>query len=112
MNYPNNYPYQTYQPYQQPMITCIPVASFEEARAVQTDFSGQPKVMLDAAHGCIYVKYFNQSSGMSEISVYKKVVEQPPLPITDIGQYVNRIEALEAKVNNILSAKEAPHESI
>ena len=72
------YPYQTYlpnqgmqqMPYQQPMMQqpmmqqsmpqqppapiVRPVASLDEARAVQTDFGGALTIMPDISHGFVY----------------------------------------------------------
>lgn len=41
---------------EQPGVIFRPVASYDEAKAVPTDFSGALIIMLDWAHGCIYTK--------------------------------------------------------
>ena len=53
--YPQQYPQQqVQQPVQSPQHLVRPVASVEEARAVQTDFTGALTIMPDTAHGAIY----------------------------------------------------------
>ncbi len=86
-----NYPY--YQPpmmmgYQQPAqqqqtgLFCRPVTCLEEVRATPVDFSGNPMVFLDAAHGMAYTKIFNSATGDSEIIQYRRVNAQQMQPVT------------------------------
>lgn len=70
--YPNQgavYQQQNQQPVQMPQLsyTVRPVASREEAVAAQTDFLGLGALMPDLAHGVIYLKRFNQSTGTMEL---------------------------------------------
>ena len=57
--YPQQYTQQNAQMPQYPQHIVRPVASVEEARAVQTDFSGALTIMPDTAHGYIYTKQLN-----------------------------------------------------
>ena len=65
--YPQQYPQQNVQMPQYPQHIVRPVASVEEARAVQTDFSGALTIMPDTAHGYIYTKQLNRLRGFRGI---------------------------------------------
>lgn len=47
------------------------VTSREEALGVPADFSGQPMIFPDLAHGTIYLKQFNAQTGASEFREYR-----------------------------------------
>ncbi len=89
-------PVQQYQPQQNPQANIIvrPVASIEEARAMQTDFSGAMILMPDTAHGQIYTKQLNYNTGSADWGVYRRMQEQPQqesLPQSvDLSGYVRR----------------------
>lgn len=90
------YPYYNAQPYSmgynqqnfanaaQPTggLYCRPVTCIDEVRATQVDFSGNPMVFLDAAHGMAYTKIFNAATGDSEIIQYRRVNAQQMQPVT------------------------------
>ena len=98
---PYYYPQPTPQYYQQPRqtpvyprIVCVPVASEQEAMAMQTDFSGALQVMVDQAHGVIYTKQLSPQTGTAEF--YRYAVQQPePAPQTvsaPVPEFVGRDE--------------------
>ena len=79
--YQQQYPQQPMQtPMQQqvqsPQHIVRPVASVEEARAVQTDFSGALTIMPDTAHGYIYTKQLNLQTGCADFAAYSRVQMQ------------------------------------
>ena len=57
-----------------------PVASYDEAKAVPTDFMGNPIIMIDRAHGRIYTKVFNPNTGDSTLSVYIRTPDETQNP--------------------------------
>lgn len=63
-------------------LYCRPVTCIDEVRATQVDFSGNPMVFLDAAHGMAYTKIFNAATGDSEIIQYRRVNAQQMQPVT------------------------------
>lgn len=74
------YQLPTYQPMQpvaqnqaqeQPLF-CRVVTSKEEALAVPVDFSGRPMTLLDTAHGRVWIKTFNPSTGSADLDEYCK----------------------------------------
>lgn len=93
------YPQQVMQPVQQPMPSPVvrPVTSLEEARAVQTDFSGAMILMPDTAHGFIYTKQINWQTGSAEIVVYRRADPQDtPIYVkkADFDELARRFNAL------------------
>lgn len=97
---PQQYPQQqVQQPVQSPQHLVRPVASVEEARAVQTDFTGALTIMPDTAHGAIYTKQLNLQTGCADFALYRRVQEpeiNKPLE-TDLSGYVPRAEFDELK---------------
>lgn len=83
-------PQQMMQQYPQNLVR--PVASIEEARAVQTDFNGALTMMPDTAHGFIYTKQLNLQTGCADFNTYQRVQPQE-----DISAYVTRKEFDEMK---------------
>lgn len=83
-------PQQMMQQYPQNLVR--PVASIEEARAVQTDFNGALTIMPDTAHGFIYTKQLNLQTGCADFNAYQRVQPQ-----ADISAYVTRKEFDEMK---------------
>lgn len=81
-----NYPYATYgqasQPYPQNQqaasYTCRPVTSREEAIAMPTNFTSAGDIMPDIAHGVIYFKRFNPTTGTSDFVEFKYAPPEPP----------------------------------
>lgn len=84
----NNFGFNPYLPYggqqfaaaPQPgpgRFICRPVASREEAMAVQTDFNGGVIIMPDVTNGCIYVKRLDVNSGTSVFSLYRQAQDPP-----------------------------------
>ncbi len=94
--YQQQYPQQqVQQPVQSHLVR--PVASVEEARAVQTDFSGALTIMPDTAHGAIYTKQLNLQTGCADFAMYRREPEiNKPLE-TDLSKYVPRAEFDELK---------------
>lgn len=79
----NNYPSRGIQPVtpaqtqqnappaaEQSNVIVTRVASYDEAKAIPTDFSGVLRLMLDWDHGCIYAKAV-ASNGVPVFKVYK-----------------------------------------
>lgn len=97
---PQQYPQQqVQQPVQSPQHIVRPVASVEEARAVQTDFTGALTIMPDTAHGAIYTKQLNLQTGCADFALYRRVQDQDaPKP-----DYVARgeFDELKARFNTL-----------
>ena len=96
---PQQYPQQqVQQPVQSPQHLVRPVASVEEARAVQTDFTGALTIMPDTAHGAIYTKQLNLQTGCADFALYRRVQDPVNKPLeTDLSKYVPRSEFDELK---------------
>lgn len=108
--YQQQYPQQPMQtPMQQqvqsPQHIVRPVASVEEARAVQTDFSGALTIMPDTAHGYIYTKQLNLQTGCADFAAYSRVqMQETNKPSeTDLSMFVPRSEfdELKARFNTL-----------
>lgn len=97
--YPQQYPQQNVQMPQYPQHIVRPVASVEEARAVQTDFSGALTIMPDTAHGYIYTKQLNLQTGCADFAAYSRVqMQETNKPAeTDLSKFVPRSEFDELK---------------
>lgn len=54
------------QKQQQMTYLCVPVSSREEAMGVRAEIFSMGTIMPDLAHGCVYLKRLNQSTGTSE----------------------------------------------
>ena len=108
--------YQQMQPVQQPQqepqqnIICRPVASIDEARAVQTDFSGALMVFPDVSHGMVHTKRLDYNTGSAVFNTYR--LEQPLQPAQEVStpavEYApmselnilkDKIDELEAKLS-------------
>lgn len=97
--YPQQYTQQNVQMPQYPQHIVRPVASVEEARAVQTDFSGALTIMPDTAHGYIYTKQLNLQTGCADFAAYSRVqMQDEPKP-----DYVARgeFDELKARFNTL-----------
>lgn len=85
----------------------IPVASYDEAIAVPTDFMGNMLLMPDLSHGFIYTKVFNPNTGGSIFNRYKyippdtqpeeKPDDTPKIDYVPLADF----EALKAELNRI-----------
>ena len=78
---PQTVPQGNYTPIQQIGMKVRPVASYDEAKAVPTDFMGNILVLTDLSHGCIYTKVLDPNTGSSVFQVYQRVPEQVPQPM-------------------------------
>lgn len=103
----------------QPGLIVRPVASFDEAKAVPTDFSGALTIMPDWAHGFIYAKALGDN-GTPVFRAYRDVdfssaqaAPQPPAEPTPAVEYapLEELERLRQEVNSLreeLAAAKAP----
>lgn len=72
-------------PQMYPQIRSVPVASEQEAMAMQTDFTGALQVMVDQAHGAIYTKQLSPQTGAAVFERYilsrpERAAAEPPKP--------------------------------
>lgn len=104
-------PQMQYQPAQQPQhqpmmqmqhgFSVQPVASREEALAVQTDFFGPGVLLPCLGQGAIYLKRFNQNTGASDLIEFVYAPPQPPpapveyAPLAALQQLAQRVEQIE-----------------
>lgn len=78
-----------------------PVASREEAMAVQTDFFGPGILMPCLGQGVIFLKRFNQNTGASDLLEFVYAPPKPPRQETDFvpmdlfRQLAGKVEQLE-----------------
>lgn len=103
----------------QPGLIVRPVASFDEAKAVPTDFSGALTIMPDWAHGYIYAKALGDN-GTPVFRAYRDIdlsaapaAPQPPAEPTPAVEYapLEELERLRQEVNSLreeLAAAKAP----
>ena len=103
--------YNTYQqpPQQQTQleqdVLARRVTSREEALSAPVDFMGRPTLSLDMAHGMIYLKVFNSSTGSADFTDFGKVAapdsaKQPVYaPMTAVDELKVEIEKLKQKLN-------------
>lgn len=85
-----------------------PVASYDEAKAVPTDFMGNMTIMPDYAHGYIYTKILNPHTGGPIFNVYRQVTIPehiqpipPEVPETPVYDAKSEIEQLRAELDSI-----------
>lgn len=98
--YPTALPQQPVQQMQQPqqMYSTRPVTSREEALGAQVDFFGAGTLMPDLAHGIVYLKRFNQSTGASDLYEFRlaQPEAQPEQPadngLNDLKEAVQRLQ--------------------
>ena len=85
----------------QPGFRIQAVASKEEAMAVQTDFFGPGVIMPCLGRGAIYLKRFDQNTGLSEMLEFIYAPPQPKQELT--GEFVpmNMFQQLVAKVEQL-----------
>lgn len=99
--------YNTYQQQTQPEqgVLARLVTSREEALAAPVDFMGRPTLSLDMAHGMIYLKVFNSSTGSADFTDFGKIAapdsaKQPVYaPMTAVEELKAEIEKLKQKLN-------------
>lgn len=91
-----NYPAQA-----QNNMRVRPVASYDEAKAVPTDFMGNILILTDLSHGMIYTKVLDPSTGSSVFKTYQVVPEQPPTAPEQVPTYdaKGEIEKLRGELN-------------
>lgn len=72
-----------YTPGGQPTIKVRPVASYDEAKAIPTDFMGGVTMMPDFSHGIVYAKALNPQNNTPIFKMFREVeMEQPqPAPV-------------------------------
>lgn len=95
-----------YAPALQNRMRVRPVASYDEAKAVPTDFMGDLLVLTDLSHGFIYTKVLDPNTGSSIFRIYREVIEpapQPEQPAAPVPVYDPKaeIEQLRAELNGI-----------
>jgi hypothetical protein len=78
-----------------------PVASREEAMAIPSEFFGPGVVMPCLGQGVIFLKRFNQNTGLSDLLEFVYAPPQPPrqesewVPMDLFRQLCQKVEALE-----------------
>ncbi len=88
------------QPPQQ-TFSVRPVASREEAMAIPSEFFGPGVVMPCLGQGVIFLKRFNQNTGLSDLLEFVYAPPQTPrqdqdwVPMDLFRQLVQKVEALE-----------------
>lgn len=90
---------------EQPGVIFRPVASYDEAKAVPTDFSGALTIMPDWAHGYIYAKALgDDGSPIFRTYRYEPPQQAPaaPVPIPE-GTYapLETVECLRCEVEKL-----------
>lgn len=100
----NSFPYppqaQTQMQTQQG-FSVRPVASREEAMAIPSEFFGPGVVMPCLGQGVIFLKRFNQNTGLSDLLEFVYAPPQPPrqesewVPMDLFRQLCQKVEALE-----------------
>lgn len=109
----NNYPPMTQNTATgQQGFTVRPVASREEAMAIQTDFFGPGILMPCLGQGTIWLKRFNQNTGASDLLEFIYAPPQPPRQESEFvsmdlfRQLADKVNALEKGVTgNVLDAE-------
>ena len=96
----------------QPGYICRPVASYDEAKAVPTDYMGNIILMPDFAHGMIYAKALDANTGNPIFQRFRFSPEQPDIsmvggydPRPDLDRLRQDVAALRAELDEL---KETP----
>lgn len=96
-----------YPPSTQTAMRVRPVASYDEAKAVPTDFMGNMLILTDLSHGMIYTKVLDPSTGSSIFRAYQLLPEQAPqvapVPMSQepAFDFKGEVEKLRAELNAI-----------
>lgn len=96
-----------YPPSTQTAMRVRPVASYDEAKAVPTDFMGNMLILTDLSHGMIYTKVLDPSTGSSIFKAYQLLPEQAPqvtpapVPQEPAFDFKGEVEKLRAELNII-----------
>lgn len=85
----------------QPGFICRQVASYDEAKAIPTDFNGAITIMTDFSHGFIYTKTLDPSTGSSMFRIYKYIPEQVLPSVSVEYAPLSVVEALKTDVDKI-----------
>lgn len=90
-----------YTPQTQNNARVRPVASYDEAKAVPTDFMGNLLILTDLSHGMIYTKVLDTATGNSVFKAYQLVPEQitPPPVQTPSYDAKSEIDKLRNELN-------------
>lgn len=95
----------------QPGYICRPVASYDEAKAVPTDYMGNVILMPDFAHGMIYAKALDSNTGNPIFQRFRFLPEQPDAgsasgydPRPDLERVRQDIVALRAELDELKAA--------
>lgn len=91
-----NYPYQV-----QDIFKVVPVASYDEAKAIPTNFMGGTTILTDFSHGMIYTKTLDVNTGNSVFQAFKYVPEEPVAPLAPEYDAKSEIEKLKQELAHI-----------
>lgn len=89
----------SYTPSTQKTTRIVPVASYDEAKAVPTDFLGNLIIMTDFAHGMVYTKVLDTNTGNPIFKIYAEMPEPEPTPPAPVYDAQNEIAQLRAELN-------------
>lgn len=78
----------------------IPVASYDEAKAIPTDFAGNTLILLDLSHGMIYTKGLDVSNGTSVFRAYR-IQEAEPTANSNEFDAKGEVERLKKDMDRI-----------
>lgn len=71
----------------------VPVASYDEAKAVPTNFMGDTLILTDFSHGMIYTKFLDVNTGSSVFQAYKiHVPESSNIPEYNIKEEIESLK--------------------
>lgn len=92
----------------QPGFKVCPVASYDEAKAIPTDFMGNTIIMPDITHNYIYTKVFNPNTGGSMLGAFKAVqlpemgiTPEPEVPSSAAYDAKSEIDKLQMEIAHI-----------
>lgn len=105
--------YETQQQYQQQYAQpiqqgyrVIPVSNEQEANATQVDLSGNPIFFYNKGANEVYIKQFNQVTGLADFKRFQiaDVDESMSLTPKATVDYSERLNAIEAKLDSLISS--------
>lgn len=79
----------------------VPVASYDEAKAIPTNFMGGTTILTDFSHGMIYTKTLDVNTGNSVFQAFKYVPEEPVAPLESEYDVKSEIEKLKQELAHI-----------